>query len=336
MRLNFLRGRQHLSAGGPAAHIAVFQKLFVENLKWMSMTVFTELLALGQCLPGPTSTQVIQPPTHYTHLSAISSPSTRYQVLPRPRPFSSLNTPPPHPTSTRLIPLVPSPRAAPTVSPVQMSFAIDATKQCTHPLPVQMSFAIGVTKKGIPGGLLSGILFQYPGLIMMTILGAGAAEYLVDPADWVRAMAQGFGATGVALVAGAAVSLLTKLCKTRTLQLLAAFSALMAFYHPAAWMFPSLIAVGGIVVLVQTWKEPLKKSDYEEHVENLGLNIWGGLVLILVWIGLLVGFIAARDQTDYSDDANKPIHWVRYERPVAQEGPFFAERSIEVILQRVG
>lgn len=82
----------------------------------------------------------------------------------------------------------------------------------------QMSFAIGVTKRGIPGGLLSGILFQYPGLVMMTVLGAVAAKYLVHPAAWLQAMAFGFGSTGVALVAGAAVALLTKLCPTRTLQ----------------------------------------------------------------------------------------------------------------------
>jgi hypothetical protein len=38
--------------GGPAAHIGIFQKNFVEAKKWMSMTVFNELLSLGQCLPA--------------------------------------------------------------------------------------------------------------------------------------------------------------------------------------------------------------------------------------------------------------------------------------------
>lgn len=36
----------------------LFQRYFVERLKWCSLEVFTELFALGQCLPGPTSTQV--------------------------------------------------------------------------------------------------------------------------------------------------------------------------------------------------------------------------------------------------------------------------------------
>lgn len=44
--------------GGPAAHIGLFQKVFVDRLRWLSTDVFAELFALGQCLPGPTSTQV--------------------------------------------------------------------------------------------------------------------------------------------------------------------------------------------------------------------------------------------------------------------------------------
>ena len=75
--------------GGPAAHIGLFQKVrrerqedpharaiappphridpdfafsaaqrFVDKLRWMSNEVFIELYALGQCLPGPSSTQV--------------------------------------------------------------------------------------------------------------------------------------------------------------------------------------------------------------------------------------------------------------------------------------
>ena len=65
----------------------------------------------------------------------------------------------------------------------------------------------GVTQKGIPGGLLSGMLFQYPGLMMMALAGAGAAEILVDPADWLRGLTAGLSAAGVALVVSAAVGL---------------------------------------------------------------------------------------------------------------------------------
>ncbi|CEL99834.1 unnamed protein product [Vitrella brassicaformis CCMP3155] len=44
--------------GGPMAHLGIYEKEFVERRKWISMGVFTEMIALGQCLPGPTSTQI--------------------------------------------------------------------------------------------------------------------------------------------------------------------------------------------------------------------------------------------------------------------------------------
>ena len=100
--------------GGPAAHIGIFQKAFVEGKRWMSLTVFNELLSLGQCMPGPTSTQV--------------------------------------------------------------------------------SFAIGVTQKGIPGGLLSGMLFQYPGLMMMSLAGAVAGRSIAPESATVQAV---LGAVGM-------------------------------------------------------------------------------------------------------------------------------------------
>ncbi len=41
------------------------------------------------------------------------------------------------------------------------------------------------------GGLLSGALYQYPGLILMSIVGAGAAQWLVHPAPWLRGVVTG-------------------------------------------------------------------------------------------------------------------------------------------------
>jgi len=45
--------------GGPQAHIAHFQKLLVEKRKYISEAELVELNALGQALPGPTSTQTL-------------------------------------------------------------------------------------------------------------------------------------------------------------------------------------------------------------------------------------------------------------------------------------
>ena len=46
------------SFGGPTAHIGYFRTAFVERLGWMSEARYAELVALGQFLPGPASSQV--------------------------------------------------------------------------------------------------------------------------------------------------------------------------------------------------------------------------------------------------------------------------------------
>ena len=213
--------------GGPAAHIGIFQKAFVEGKRWMSLTVFNELLSLGQCMPGPTSTQV--------------------------------------------------------------------------------SFAIGVTQKGIPGGLLSGMLFQYPGLMMMSLAGAGAAEVLVNPDDWLRGVSAGLSAAGVALVVSAAVGLAKGQCKDQTTSALCLMSAVVAYYYVSNWIFPLLIVVGGLTTVFVNRKNPVKMPDANETIAHLGLSKIGGGVLILLWITIWVITVSFTSVTKYED--NKELHW---------------------------
>lgn len=46
------------SFGGPIAHLAYFRHEFVERRRWLSDARYAELVALGQFLPGPASSQV--------------------------------------------------------------------------------------------------------------------------------------------------------------------------------------------------------------------------------------------------------------------------------------
>lgn len=71
---------------------------------------------------------------------------------------------------------------------------IFALCQCLPgPASTQVSFALGVLKKGVLGGLLSGILFQYPGAIIMTAIGVFAAKKLENPQGWLDGIAAGVG-----------------------------------------------------------------------------------------------------------------------------------------------
>jgi chromate transport protein ChrA len=63
-------------------------------------------------------------------------------------------------------------------------------KPCA-PRGMQVSFALGAVKSGIPGGLLGGVLFQLPGLVMMSALGVGAASYLQDSHPLAKATTDG-------------------------------------------------------------------------------------------------------------------------------------------------
>ncbi|MCA8927839.1 MAG: chromate efflux transporter [Alphaproteobacteria bacterium] len=46
------------SFGGPSAHLGYFRTAFVQRLGWLSEARYAELVALGQFLPGPASSQV--------------------------------------------------------------------------------------------------------------------------------------------------------------------------------------------------------------------------------------------------------------------------------------
>ncbi|KAL7426892.1 hypothetical protein ACHAXH_001311, partial [Discostella pseudostelligera] len=48
-----------LAFGGPQAHVALLRDRLVVQEKWLDDEAFTELFAIGQGLPGPTSTQLV-------------------------------------------------------------------------------------------------------------------------------------------------------------------------------------------------------------------------------------------------------------------------------------
>lgn len=45
--------------GGPQAHVAILRDHLVVQRDWLDEEAFTELFAIGQGLPGPTSTQLV-------------------------------------------------------------------------------------------------------------------------------------------------------------------------------------------------------------------------------------------------------------------------------------
>eukprot|EP00386_Alphamonas_edax_P008476 GDKI01027769.1.p1 GENE.GDKI01027769.1~~GDKI01027769.1.p1 ORF type:complete len:466 (-),score=96.26 GDKI01027769.1:17-1387(-) len=217
--------------GGPAAHIGIFQKEFVERKKWVSDKLFAELLGLGHCLPGPTSTQ--------------------------------------------------------------------------------MSFALGITQRGVWGGLLTGMLFMYPGLLLQSLAGYGMGKALENPDPWLRAVLGGLTAAAVGLVAEAGIVLSKKQCPDRLTQAIAILSGVITYLLPYQWIFPASIIVGALITLVLTRpKEQTVSGDIleiEEEMSHFGLSVWGGAFLCFLWFAILVGLMIVRPMLNYDDW--KPLFW---------------------------
>jgi len=237
------------SFGGPAAHVGLFNKMFVKDTPnpWMTQATFAELLALAQCLPGGMSTQ--------------------------------------------------------------------------------MSFAIGITRKGALGGVLSGTLFQFPGLLFMSLAGAGAAEVLVNPKPAVEGLTAGLSAAGLALIISAADAFTRSQTKTLTTKVLCTSSAVVVYYYQSAWLFPSIIAIGGAVTTCEAHVRDVREKKKSGHVfdrnamrdvlderdahvdevAHLGLAPPMGAFLIITWIITLVALGIVVSKTNYA--SNKELHW---------------------------
>ena len=52
-------------------------------------------------------------------------------------------------------------------------------------------------EKRYSGRTYTGILFQFPGMLMMSLAGASAADVLVNPAGWLRGLSVGLSAAGM-------------------------------------------------------------------------------------------------------------------------------------------
>lgn len=174
-----------------------------------------------------------------------------------------------------------------------------ALAQCMPgPASTQVSFATGIIKKGASGGLLSGILFQYPGAVIMTALGVVAAEYLANPQGWLNGLTGGVSAVGVAMVASAAKNMAGKLCTGWLRACICTAAVVLAYYWPQAYTFPAVIVAGGLLTLAWSWwkKEPVPQSTTsDESIRSHGLSRFWGAVLLAVWIVVLIVTIVLRN-----------------------------------------
>eukprot|EP00798_Chlamydomonas_sp_ICE-L_P000909 gene910-5229_t len=198
--------------------------------------------------------------------------------------------------------------------PGEVFMELFALGQCLPgPSSGQVSFAVGIVKKGVLGGLVTGALFQYPGALLMSLLGIVAARVLSSAPFWVSCAASGVSAVGVALVASAAKGLLTKLCATRLLAIIATLTAAAAIYWPTnPRLFPLAMLIGGSITYTSHYfnKDDMTLKGNKEVVGHMGFSKTIGAALIVLWASILA-FVCILVRTldyDHRKDA-KPLDW---------------------------
>jgi chromate transport protein ChrA len=118
------------------------------------------------------------------------------------------------------------------------------------PGSTQLAFSIAVVAHGVAAGLLAFFLWSLPGAAGMAGLGVGVARIPDALPPIVLALFTGINAAAVGLIALAAIQLATAAATDRATTLLLWLSAAFGICYHAPWMYPTLIAAGGVSTLV--------------------------------------------------------------------------------------
>lgn len=212
------------------AHVAILRDQLVIQRQWLDEDQFIELFAIGQGLPGPSSTQLV------------------------------------------------------------------------------ISTALALA--GPVGGLLAFVLWILPGLIILTVCGVLLAEFIDpdDPPFWLV----GLPPAAISLVFKAFYGLATRL--DALCVILALISAIIAILinndariepNVSQWVFPSTLVLGGFVTFVdhkrhKPWSNYQYSGGNSERESNdamnrIGIPLWVGGLLFLLWVGILVLVIVLKD-----------------------------------------
>jgi len=143
------------------------------------------------------------------------------------------------------------------------------------PGSTQLAFSIATVTHGVFAGLLGFLLWSLPGAFGMAGLGFGVARIPDKLPGIVLALLTGLNAAAVGLIALAAVQLAHSSATDRLTLVLLWLSASFGICYHAPWMYPTLIAAGGIVTLVwdfrRTWWRAMRPKP-QAQVQEVELS----------------------------------------------------------------
>jgi chromate transporter len=178
------------------------------------------------------------------------------------------------------------------------------------PTSTQLVISTALYRAGPLGGLLAFFLWNLPGLIILTTCGVLLAEFIDpdDPPFWLV----GLPPAAISLVFQAFYGMGSKLDSLGVA--LGLCSALVAILinnddrispKSSQWVFPTTLAIGGIITYIDhkrakpwsTYKSPGGGWDKEsdETMNRIGIPLWVGACIFVVWAVILVVGVLARD-----------------------------------------
>jgi chromate transport protein ChrA len=137
------------------------------------------------------------------------------------------------------------------------------------PGSTQLAFSIAVVKHGVLPGLTAFLLWSLPGALGMAALAVGISRIPDTLPPIVLALLTGLNAAAVGLISLAAFQLAMSSGTDGITRLLLWLSASFGICYHAPWMYPTLIAAGGLSTFVwdfrRTWTRPFGKFLRRRH-----------------------------------------------------------------------
>ncbi|GJJ14290.1 hypothetical protein Clacol_008554 [Clathrus columnatus] len=124
----------------------------------------------------------------------------------------------------------------------------------------QLAFSISLLRGGMIPGLLSFVLLTGPGALAMFGFGFGVKHISNTLPDIVFALFSGLNAAAVGLIALAAYNLSQKVITDPITRIEVFLSAAFATCFDSQWLYPVLVAAGGLATLVWDWTTPFRSK----------------------------------------------------------------------------
>lgn len=122
------------------------------------------------------------------------------------------------------------------------------------PGSTQLAFSIAVARAGTVGGVLAFLLWSLPGALAMGGLGFGVKSIPPTLPPLVYGLFTGLNAAAVGLIAVAAVQLSRHAITDWLTRLIVLGSASFGICYHAPWMYPVLVAAGGLLTLAWDYR----------------------------------------------------------------------------------